>query len=56
MIHNMQVNDYHHFESQKSISGNTKLIPVAPDDILGSYEVERWVQQDTEHYLQHYHL
>ncbi len=32
-----------HFREEKSISRNTKWIPVAPDDILRSYEAKRSV-------------
>ncbi len=32
VIHKSQVSSYWHFKSQKANAGNTKLIPVAPDD------------------------
>ncbi len=40
----MHGSSYRDFESKKKhISGNTKLIPVAPDDILRSYEAKQSV-------------
>ncbi len=35
VIHKMQASGCHHFESQKTYTGKTEIIPMAPDGSVG---------------------
>ncbi len=48
----LQINSYRHFERQNSMSGNTKLIPMAP----GRYIVFLKWNYLSQPYLEQYYL